>query len=134
MAASSRHEGCLVTAALKQDASPRARAGRRRAGVARPGHQQAADDVEDSNVAWIYPPGTILPQSMAWREIAQRPCPSSPWPLLDHEASYPQWSRPGFGSNSSSVDSAPFMNHPLMLPCCLTAPISQVCMADARLS
>ncbi|CAN6165801.1 unnamed protein product, partial [Urochloa humidicola] len=65
MAASSRHEGCLVTAALKQDASPRARAGRRRAGVARPGHQQAADDVEDSNVAWIDPPGTILPQSMA---------------------------------------------------------------------
>ncbi|CAO1939162.1 unnamed protein product, partial [Urochloa humidicola] len=29
---------------------------------------------------------------------------------------------------------APFMNHPLMLPCCLTAPISQVCTTDAMLS
>ncbi|CAN6242587.1 unnamed protein product [Urochloa humidicola] len=65
MAASSRLDGRLVTAVLKQDGGWRVRAGRRLDCIARPGHQQAANDIEDSNVAWIYPPSAVLPQPMA---------------------------------------------------------------------
>ncbi|CAN6304144.1 unnamed protein product, partial [Urochloa humidicola] len=53
MAASSRLDGRLVTAVLKQDRAWRVRAGRRRDCIARPGHQQAANDIEDSNAARI---------------------------------------------------------------------------------
>ncbi|CAO2141361.1 unnamed protein product, partial [Urochloa humidicola] len=71
MAASSRLDGRLVTAVLKQDRAWRVRAGRRRDCIARPGHQQAANDIEDSNAARICsplladPPSIVLPHPVA---------------------------------------------------------------------
>ncbi|CAN6250901.1 unnamed protein product [Urochloa humidicola] len=78
--------------------------------LARPGHQQLADDVEDP---------MSLDLSAARHGIHR----------LGRGHSHP----PGSGSNSSYVG-PPIMNHPQMLSCCLVAPISQVCTADARLS